>query len=101
MSLNQVFLSLSRFLAMLPGIAYLADFTHKVQKNPPREISMIMSLKGPSECVMVMKLPEVSYTFFRQLGFFLLLFKKQSVLHLLVHSNQLWWDSENCCSIAM
>lgn len=65
--LNQAFLSLSRFIARIPGIATLADFSHKLQKNAPQEISMIMALKRPDECTMIMKLPEVSYTFFRQL----------------------------------
>ncbi|KAL7984957.1 hypothetical protein Chor_003527 [Crotalus horridus] len=49
---------IDQILAVLPGIAYLGGFTHKVQKNSPKEISMVMALKRSSECIMVMKLPE-------------------------------------------
>ncbi|ETE65692.1 hypothetical protein L345_08534, partial [Ophiophagus hannah] len=49
---------IDEILALLSGIAYVAGFSHKIQKNPSKEISMIMALKHPSECVMVVKLPE-------------------------------------------
>ncbi|XP_013908513.1 PREDICTED: vitellogenin-A2-like [Thamnophis sirtalis] len=55
---KQLLSYINKCIALIPGIAARADFTHKLQKNAPQEISMIMALKRPDECTMIMKLPE-------------------------------------------